>query len=104
LINQAAQVAMLPLQTVSTTPKQASPASGTELSQQFGDFLSNSLNQLSAQQAESDKLAEQFVKGEVTDTHQVMIAAEKVSLGLEMAVQTRNKVIEAYQDIMRMQI
>jgi flagellar hook-basal body complex protein FliE len=74
------------------------------LAKTFGSFLNDALNQLNAQQNEVDQLNTQFVKGELSDVHQLMIASEKASLGLELAVQVRNKVIEAYQDIMRMQI
>ncbi|MNI77932.1 flagellar hook-basal body protein FliE [compost metagenome] len=49
-------------------------------------------------------LNDQFVRGEAVDAHQLSINAERLSLGLELTVQVRNKVIEAYQDIMRTQI
>ncbi|WP_040948667.1 flagellar hook-basal body complex protein FliE [Gorillibacterium massiliense] len=92
------------LQPASLAPKAAAPATGTEIGKQFGDFLNDALTQMNNQQAEADKLSQQYIMGEITDPSQALIATEKVSLGLELAVQTRNKVIEAYQDIMRMQI
>lgn len=98
------KTALLSFQPASVAPKIASSASGVDISKQFGEILNDALTNLSAQQAEADKLTQQFITGEITDTHQVMIATEKVALGLEMVVQTRNKVIEAYQDIMRMQL
>jgi flagellar hook-basal body complex protein FliE len=57
-----------------------------------------------AAQNESDKLTGQLVTGEVQDVHEVMIAAQKASLSLQMTVQVRNKVVEAYQEVMRMQL
>lgn len=90
----------------STTVKAAEPKtmSASEVSDQFSQFLSGAIADLNAQQAGVDKLNTQFVKGEVSDVHQLMIASEKASLGLELTVQVRNKVIEAYQEIMRMQV
>ena len=76
----------------------------TELAQSFGQYLKDALNQLNAQQAEVEMLRDQFISGQMTDPHALMIAAEKASLGLELTVQVRNKVIEAYQEIMRTQI
>lgn len=90
--------AALPLQ------KPKTETGAVDVGQSFSSLLNDSLAKLSEQQAAVDAINEQFVKGEVADTHQVMIAAEKASLGLELTVQIRNKVIEAYQDIMRMQI
>ncbi|TVY10685.1 flagellar hook-basal body complex protein FliE [Paenibacillus cremeus] len=78
--------------------------SASEVSDQFGAYLNDAIASLNNQQASVDKLNEQFVKGEISDVHQVMIASEKASLGLELTVQVRNKVIEAYQEIMRMQV
>ena len=45
-----------------------------------------------------------FEAGQLPDVHQLLIAAEKSSINLELTVQFRNKVIEAYQEIMRTQI
>ena len=98
------KAALYSMQPAALAPKATAPATGAEIGKEFGDLLNNALTQLSTQQAQAEKLTEQFVLGEVSDVHQVMIAAEKVSLGLELVVQTRNKVIEAYQEIMRMQI
>lgn len=80
------------------TPGAADVAKG------FGDFLNNALNQLSTQETAVNTLNGQFVKGDATDVHQLMIQSERLSLGLELTVQVRNKIIEAYQDVMRMQI
>ncbi|MBP1156012.1 MULTISPECIES: flagellar hook-basal body complex protein FliE [unclassified Paenibacillus] len=82
-------------------PKNMSPA---EVTDQFGKFLNDSMADLNAQQITVDKLNNGFVKGEISDVHQLMIASQKASLGLELTVQVRNKVIEAYQEIMRMQV
>ncbi|MFZ0392089.1 MAG: flagellar hook-basal body complex protein FliE [Calditrichia bacterium] len=64
------------------------------------DFLSD-VNQL---QNEAGEAQEALVEGELTDLHQVTLAAEKARVGLEMLLEMRNKVMESYQEIMRMQI
>jgi len=70
----------------------------------FGELFKKALNEVNATQKESDKLTSQLVTGEVQDVHEVMIASQKASLSLQLTVQVRNKVVEAYQEIMRMQV
>lgn len=70
----------------------------------FGDILKKSLADVNAAQNHSEKMTSQLVTGEVKDVHEVMIASQKASLSLQMTVQVRNKVVEAYQEVMRMQL
>ncbi len=69
----------------------------------FGDFFSNALEEVNQLQVNSSEMTKKMVLGEVEDIHQVMIAAEKASLSLNLTVQIRNKLVEAYQEISRMQ-
>jgi flagellar hook-basal body complex protein FliE len=55
-------------------------------------------------QTRADRLTEKLAAGEVRDIHQVMIAVEQVNIALQLTMQVRNKVIESYQEIMRMQV
>lgn len=75
-----------------------------DLTKSFGDMLNQAMGQLSAQEKTVEVLNDQFVRGDGVDAHQLTINAERLSLGLELTVQIRNKAIEAYQDIMRTQI
>lgn len=75
-----------------------------ELSQKFNQMVSNAIENLNNQHHQVDKLNEQFVRGELNDVHQLMIASAKAELGLQLTVQVRNKAIESYQEIMRMQM
>jgi len=68
----------------------------------FQDFLWEALDEVNRLQNEADVLARGLALGEVRDVSQVMLAAEKAQLSLELLVQVRNKCIEAYQEIMRM--
>ncbi len=70
----------------------------------FGEIFKDALKEVSKAQNESDKLTNQLVTGEVQDVHEVMIASQKASLSLQMTMQVRNKVVEAYQEVMRMQV
>ncbi|WP_172371459.1 flagellar hook-basal body complex protein FliE [Sporosarcina jiandibaonis] len=70
----------------------------------FGQVFKQSLEKVNAAQQESDLLTDKLVRGEVKDVHEVMIAAQKASLSLQLTLQVRNKVVEAYQEVMRMQV
>jgi flagellar hook-basal body complex protein FliE len=76
------------------------PAEATE---SFASFLKNALDGVAAQEQNVHKLNDQFLIGEV-DENKVIIAATQAELSLSLTGQIRNKVIEAYQEIMRMQI
>lgn len=70
----------------------------------FGDFLSNELDKVNDKQIEADNITQNYIKGDETDIHNVMISTEEAKMSLEMAVQVRNKIVEAYQEISRMQL
>lgn len=82
----------------------AKDAGAAQITKDFGSFLNDAMNNLNKQHTIVDTLNDKFVTGEIADVHQLTIAAEKLSLSLEMTVQIRNKVIEAYQEVMRTQI
>jgi flagellar hook-basal body complex protein FliE len=70
----------------------------------FGDVLKNELDKVNDTQISADKATQDLLTGESTDVHQVLIATEEARLSLELAVQIRNKLVDAYQEISRMQI
>ena len=70
----------------------------------FADMLSDSLAKVDRQIRTADEQAQRMVAGEDISIHSTMINLEKANISLEFMLQIRNKVIEAYQEIMRMQI
>lgn len=70
----------------------------------FASVLKESLNQVNEAQNQSDVMTEKLAKGENVDLHQVMIASQKASITMSATLEIRNKVIEAYQEVMRMQV
>ncbi|WP_010282458.1 flagellar hook-basal body complex protein FliE [Bacillus timonensis] len=89
-------------QVISKPVVQTKTASSVQ--KEFSGFLKDALNNVNETQKTSDKMTEKLIKGENVDLHQVMIASEKASVSLQATLQIRNKVIEAYQEIMRMQV
>jgi flagellar hook-basal body complex protein FliE len=71
----------------------------------FGELLKQSIDHVNSAQQEASELRTAFESGEGDmDLAQVMIAAQKSSLSFEAMVQVRNKLVEAYQDVMNMPI
>lgn len=70
----------------------------------FFQFLNKELNKVNDTQIKAEKAAMDLITGEATDIHQVMIATEEARLSLELAVGIRNKLVDAYQELTRLQI
>lgn len=71
-----------------------------------GDFsaaLSGALNTVDALQKNAEAEISRFLRGEGVDLHQVALAQQQAQLGFELFLQVRNKAVQAYQEIMRMQ-
>lgn len=76
----------------------------TDNSPSFAEILRNKFEQVNQLQKESDNLTQNLLVGDVEHLHQVTVAAEQAALALQLTVQIRNKLVEAYQEISRMQI
>ncbi|MFU7529347.1 flagellar hook-basal body complex protein FliE [Qipengyuania sp. ASV99] len=68
----------------------------------FADALTGALQQVSAVQAHSGDMQAKYERGEVTDIAQVMLARQEAGVAFEATLQVRNKLMSAYQEIMRM--
>lgn len=70
----------------------------------FKNVFQEELREVNQLQIESDEITQQLILGETDNIHDVMIKTTEANLALEMTVQVRNKIVEAYQEIMKMQI
>ncbi len=70
----------------------------------FADKIGNALQSVSDGERTADLMAQDVAAGGDTPVHELMIATTKATLGVETLVQVRNKAVEAYQEIMRMQV
>jgi len=68
----------------------------------FADTLSSALRKVNAVQQRSGDMQARYERGEVTDIAQVMLARQEAGLAFEATLQVRNKLLNAYQEIMRM--
>lgn len=77
---------------------------GSSFSVPFSDFLKQAMDNTNNLLVEADKLADEFAAGKIDNIHQVSLAAEKADIALQLTLQIRNKILDAYSEIMRMQI
>jgi flagellar hook-basal body complex protein FliE len=70
----------------------------------FAEVLQEAVEAVNHMHHEADNAARDFVVGEAQSLHETMIAVEKADISLRLLTQVRNKGVEAYQEIMRMQI
>ncbi len=70
----------------------------------FADLLRKAVDQVDELQKQRDKVADRMVAGEVSEAHEVMVAAEEAKLAFELLLEVRNRLLESYQEIMRMQV
>ena len=86
------------------SPQARTGSEKKEADASFQQTLSRVLEEVNELQLSAGEVAEKFVRGEVENVHDVMIAAEKASVSLELTLEVRNKLIEAYRELMRIQM
>ena len=70
----------------------------------FADTLKNYVKDVNDKQIYAEKSIEKFLKGEEKDIHNTMISIQKADISLQLMMQIRNKIMSAYQEIMRIQV
>lgn len=80
------------------------PPGKTDEGASFGDMLKSAISTVNELQKQSDKEIQKLMTGEAEDLHTTMIAVEKADLSFQMMMQVRNKIVQAYEEIMRMQV
>jgi flagellar hook-basal body complex protein FliE len=82
----------------------APPSTDVAGAQDFGQLISRGLDQLQSLHDTTNGLALQAATGDLTDVHDYMIASQQSGVATELTVAVRNRAVEAFTEIMRMQI
>jgi len=82
------------------TPRSQESEKGTG----FGEVLKDAISTVNELQKQSDQEIQKLMTGESQDLHNTVIAMQKADLSFQMMMQVRNKIVQAYQEIMRMQV
>jgi flagellar hook-basal body complex protein FliE len=84
---------------LSTQPSNPSQPAGS-----FQNLLGNFVNEVSAQQSAGADAVSGLLSGKNVSLHQAMISMEEASVSFQMMVEVRNKVLDSYQELMRMSV
>ncbi|TCT16418.1 flagellar hook-basal body complex protein FliE [Natranaerovirga pectinivora] len=84
--------------------KKTNSTNGKTVFEDFFNSAMNLVNQTNALEKEANQMSIDFAAGKVDSIHDVMIAQEKANIALQYTVEIRNKVLEAYNEIMRIQL
>jgi flagellar hook-basal body complex protein FliE len=84
--------------------RQPDTSSVAKAKEGFGEMLSRTIDEVNRKQNEGDLASDTLQIGEAKHLHESMIALEQADISLRMLVQMRNKVQQAYEEIMRLQI
>ncbi len=70
----------------------------------FARWVAKEIGATSEKIVQSDRMLQRLAAGEVDNLHQVMVSLEEARLSFQLLVQVRNRLLEAYQDVMKMQV
>jgi len=73
-------------------------------SKTFGDFLLDSISEVNSMQHQADAQVQKLASGETKNLHETLLAVEKAEIAFKTMNQVRSKVIDAYKEIMKMQV
>jgi len=104
IINPTVDLPTLPLTPHPNPASGAKGAGGIEGGPSFRKTLKNALAKVNELQLNSDNAIEKFATGESDNLHELMIAIEEAKIALQFTIEVRNRIIEAYQELIRMQV
>ena len=92
-----------PAPIIKTRPDEIRPADNQSGSS-FGSLLHEAIEQVNELQHQAGQEVQSLMTGEIKDIHSAMIAVQKADVSFQMMMQVRNKLVSAYQEIMKMQV
>ena len=85
-------------------PKKLEKPGVTTEGKTFSETLKESISEVNQLQKEAETAIQDLATGKTNDIHNTMIAIEKADISFKMMMKVRNKILDAYQEIMRMQV
>jgi flagellar hook-basal body complex protein FliE len=84
-------------------PDSPTPSGGSS-SSAFSSILKDTMSSLQSTQKDADSAVQKFLTGENDDIHTTVLATQRAEMAFELGLQVRNKVVSAYQEVMKMQL
>ena len=88
------------------TPSISSPSSpaGSSMGSSFSEMLSGAIGEVEGARASANQSVQRFLSGDGGDLHSTILASQRADLEFQMFMQVRNKIVSAYQEIMKLQM
>jgi flagellar hook-basal body complex protein FliE len=98
-VNSIANITPLTLPQLTNTP-----ASPTGQPGEFQKVLLGAINQVESLNSNASDSVQKFLRGDNEELHTTILATQKAEMAFQLGIQVRNKVVDAYQEIMKMQM
>lgn len=85
-------------------PESIAPAGSASQPGEFQKVLSSAIESIQSQQNTASDAVQKFLSGENEELHTTILATQRAELAFELGLQVRNKVVDAYQEVMKMQM
>lgn len=85
-------------------PEMPGAETGSIEGKSFGQLLNDQIEQVNDLQLQADRAAKELTAGRNKNIHETMLMMEKADMNFRLAMQVRNKIIDAYREVMRMQV
>jgi flagellar hook-basal body complex protein FliE len=72
--------------------------------EQFGDLVAEGIDKVNTSLTDYEKLSKDFSQGERVNVHELMVKGEQADMSLKLMLSLKNKVVEAYQEVMRLPV
>jgi len=102
--HQAGSLGASRLEAPGALPLPGGDPTGDQAGRSFVATLKDAVESVNHQQLRADEMAARFAAGQVENVHDAMISLEKASLSFKFMVEVRNKLLDGYQEVMRMQV
>lgn len=79
-------------------------SSGAHEAKGFGEMLRDSMDKVNLNQVQADTAIKELVAGRNKNIHETMLTIERADTSLKLMMQVRNKILDAYREVMRMQV
>jgi flagellar hook-basal body complex protein FliE len=86
------------------SPENQPPSEAGGSGKTFSEILRDSVDQVNMYQSQADTAVKELVAGRSKNIHETMLTIERADTSLKLAMQVRNKILDAYREIMRMQV
>ncbi|WP_373600030.1 flagellar hook-basal body complex protein FliE [Paraclostridium bifermentans] len=90
--------------TNNTTLTKAIDVSGAKKEKEFSNVIKEAFDSVNDKQVEANQKIEGLIKGEDVTMHDVMLSSQEAQLSMQLMIEVRNKVYEAYQELNRVQL